>query len=447
MASGVLVTAPREQEHEPARGRVAALLARVRWPLVAIVAVGAALTIWFVLQCVQYFIQPDELEYLKQSRQIFEGLHPLVPGDAYYTSWSQLQPLLLAPVWGLIHDTNSAHQVMGVVNALIMASAAIPAYLLTLRVVADRRLGYLVALLTVLVPWMASASTMMTEVAAYPAFLWSVLAVHHAISRPSPRGDLIGVLGVGLAYFARPQLVVIAAALVGGLIVQELRYASAGADPTAPRRERLGRGLRAGRVRQRDAPDADQVGARGRPRDRVLDGEDAPQERRVGGDLGHHRRRRRDPRHPDGEERDEVRGPAVGDDAPGEQVGRDRRRDHDHRVDEAHELVGEVGVADRPHGRQQERLQLRPGVEVAVARQERPQLLGDQPRLLDVLQLVGLDEVLHALQHEPDRPREAGPDDGHQRPADAPEHGGQATGPRRRGGRGRADGEVGGHRG
>jgi hypothetical protein len=247
VASGVLVTVPRERRRE----RAVARLARVRWPLVAIVVLGAALTIWFVLQCVQYFIQPDELEYLKQSRQIAEELHPLVPGDAYFTSWSQLQPLLLAPVWGLIHDTNTAHQVMGVVNALIMATAAIPAYLLALRVIGDRRLAYLVALLTVIVPWMAAAATMMTEVAAYPAFLWAALAVQHAIARPSGRGDLIGLAGVALAYFARPQLAVLGVALLIGLLVQELRYAEAGTDPLARRRDRIVPGLRAAAVRHR----------------------------------------------------------------------------------------------------------------------------------------------------------------------------------------------------
>jgi hypothetical protein len=223
----------------------------VRWPVVATVVVAAILTIWFVLQCVQYFIQPDELEYLKQSRQIASELHPLFPGDAYFTSWSQLQPLLLAPVWGLIHDTNSAHKAMGVVNALIMASAAIPAYLLAARVVADRRLAYLVAFLSVFIPWMAAASTMMTEVAAYPAFLWGTLAVQHAVARPSPRGDLIGLAGVVLAYLGRPQLAVLGAGLVVGILVQELRYVSAGADPVAPRRARLVRGLRTAVIRHR----------------------------------------------------------------------------------------------------------------------------------------------------------------------------------------------------
>lgn len=233
----------------PAR-RLPAVLARVRWPLVAIVVLGAVWTAWFTLQCVQYFIQPDELEYVKQSRRIAEQLHPLLPGDRYFNSWSQLQPTLLAPVWA-IADTNLAHQVMGIVNAIIMASAAIPAYLLTRRVVAARWAAYLVALLTVAIPWMAAAATMMTEVAAYPAFLWGALAVQHAIARPSPRADLIGMAGVALAFSARPQLAVLAGTLVGGVLWQELRFAADDGDRLAPRRVRLGRALRTAAGRHR----------------------------------------------------------------------------------------------------------------------------------------------------------------------------------------------------
>lgn len=236
----------RERESAPRGQRVVAALRRVPLPLVAIMVVGAAWTIWFVLQCTQYFIQPDELEYVKQSRLIAQELHPLLPGDRYYNSWSQLQPLLLAPVWA-IHDTNVAHKLMGIVNALIMVSAAIPAYLLTRRVLpgAQRWTAYLVAFLTVAIPWMAAAATMMTEVAAYPAFLWSVLAVHYALTRLSTKGDAVGLAGVALAYFARPQLAVVAAALIGGLVLQELRYATAGSDPLAPRRRRILTGLSA----------------------------------------------------------------------------------------------------------------------------------------------------------------------------------------------------------
>ncbi len=253
MAADATVTV-RERDHErrPARARrLPRVLARVRWPLVAILVLGAAWTIWFVAQCTQYFIQPDELEYVKQSRLIAQELHPLLPGDRYFNSWSQLQPLLLAPVWA-IRDTNLAHQLMGIVNALIMVSAAIPAYLLTRRVVAGPRWpAYVVALLTVAVPWIAAAATMMTEVAAYPAFLWAVLAVHVAVARPSPRNDAIGVLGVLLAYFARPQLAVLAVALLGGLLLQELRFAADTTDPLAPRRARIAAALRAAIVRHR----------------------------------------------------------------------------------------------------------------------------------------------------------------------------------------------------
>lgn len=223
--------------------RLPAVLGRIRWPLVGIVVLGALWTTWFVLQCTQYFIQPDELEYVKQARQIADTLHPLLPGDRSFNSWSQLQPLLLAPVWA-ISNTNVAHELMGVVNAVIMASAAIPAYLLTRRVAAARWAALLVAFLTVAIPWMAAASTMMTEVAAYPAFLWACLAVQHAIARPSPKADVVGIAGVLLAFSARPQLAVLAPALAAGVLVQELRFAAAGGDPLEPRRSRLARGLR-----------------------------------------------------------------------------------------------------------------------------------------------------------------------------------------------------------
>jgi hypothetical protein len=230
----------------PRAGRLAAALERVRWPLLAIVAFGFALAVWFVSGLEQYFIQPDELEYVKQARRIAEQLHPLLPGDRSFNSWSQLQPLLLAPVWA-IENRNVAHDVMGVVNAAIMASAAIPAYLLTRRVVpsVSRSGAYLVAFLTVTVPWMAAASTMMTEVAAYPAFLWGMLAVQHAVARPSPSGDVVGLLGAGLAFSARPQLAVLAPALVAGVLAQELRFAGADA-PLERRRVRLAGALRAG---------------------------------------------------------------------------------------------------------------------------------------------------------------------------------------------------------
>jgi len=83
---------------------------------------------------------------------------------------NQLYPLLLAP---LFHDAlvptalHDAH----VLNAFVMSSVSIPAFLLARRVTQSVRLSYLVAALSVFVPWIALSSFLMTEVIAYPVFL------------------------------------------------------------------------------------------------------------------------------------------------------------------------------------------------------------------------------------------------------------------------------------
>ncbi len=98
----------------------------------------------------------------------------------------------------------------------------------------------MVALLSVALPWMAMAATVLTEVAAYPAFLWAVLAIQRAVTRPGARADVLALAGIVLALFARPQFGVLAPAFLIAAVAQELRF------PT--RRDALGR-----RRRIRDA--------------------------------------------------------------------------------------------------------------------------------------------------------------------------------------------------
>lgn len=210
---------------------------RTRAPLALIVLAGFAWTTFFVLQLSQYFVQPDELEYIEQALRIGEQGHPLVPRDRFFTSWAQLQPVLMAPAWTLL-GANDAFRVQHVLNAAIVASTAIPGYLLALRVTAERRAALLVAFLCVAIPWIAMAATMLTEVSAYPAFLWAVLALQHAVARPSARGDLIGIAGIALALTARPQFLVLAPTFVAAALVHEARYAAAGQRRTPGRRLR-----------------------------------------------------------------------------------------------------------------------------------------------------------------------------------------------------------------
>jgi len=74
---------------------MASSIRRVDWRLAAIIVAGATWTAWFALRCKGYFIQPDELEYVKQSRLIAHQFFPVTPGQRYFASWSELQPCLL----------------------------------------------------------------------------------------------------------------------------------------------------------------------------------------------------------------------------------------------------------------------------------------------------------------------------------------------------------------
>jgi hypothetical protein len=96
-----------------------------------------------------------------------------------------------------------------VLNAFVMSSAAIPAFLLARRVTNGSRLAYVVAVLTVCLPWIALASFLMTEAAAYPAFLWAILALHNAAIAPRARNDALLLVAIGVAILARTQFAVL----------------------------------------------------------------------------------------------------------------------------------------------------------------------------------------------------------------------------------------------
>src|SRR5258707_532764 len=90
-----------------------------------------------------------------------------------------------------------------------MSSACIAAFLLARRVTGSRSWALALAVLSVCMPWMLYAAMLMTEVAAYPAFLWALLALQRAVATPSRLNDLIAVAGLAFAYFARTALVVL----------------------------------------------------------------------------------------------------------------------------------------------------------------------------------------------------------------------------------------------
>jgi hypothetical protein len=188
--------------------------------LVATVAVAGSLLAAYAARVEHWSVMTDELLYVKLATAVGTTLSPVptVHGEPV-AILNQLYPLLLAPLFGLL-DVPAAFRAAHVLNAFVMASAAVPAYLLA-REVLPRVWAHAVSVVTVAVPWMVLSGVLMTEVAAYPAFLWAVLALQRALAAPSPRADVLALAGMGLAVLARTQFIVLAAVLPVAVLVNE----------------------------------------------------------------------------------------------------------------------------------------------------------------------------------------------------------------------------------
>jgi hypothetical protein len=170
----------------------------------------------------------DELAYERLALSIVQ-LHTLVPHThgAFVRSLAQLYPALISPffVSGYVPtDIVRIH----VFDAWLMSSACIPAYLLARRVTGRRSVAYVLALLTVCTPWIVYSTVLLTENAGYPAFLWAILAMHKTITEPSKRSDVLALLGLALAFFARTQFLLLTGVLPIALVLYLLTAPGAG---------------------------------------------------------------------------------------------------------------------------------------------------------------------------------------------------------------------------
>ena len=190
--------------------------------LSSIVLGAAGLAAAYAARTTSWAVMTDELQVARLAVSIAETFSP-VPTihGVYYGAHSQLYPLLLAPFYGSL-SAPAAATAAHALNGLLLASAAVPAYLLARSVTGSRAAGYVAAALTAFTPWLAISATLLTENAAYPAFAWAVLLCHRALAEPSPRRDWFALAGLLLAFLARTQLVVLALALPLALVLHEL---------------------------------------------------------------------------------------------------------------------------------------------------------------------------------------------------------------------------------
>jgi hypothetical protein len=191
-------------------------------PILALWAGLAACLSVITTRVVDWFAMPNELLNERRAISVAETLSPLPRvRDEVVSTFDQLYPVLVAPAfrWGGVPDDLWAAHLL---NAWIMSSACIPAFLLARRVTARRWAPYVVALLSVAMPWIFFSSLVFTEVAAYPAFVWAMLAMQASTAAPSLRTDLLALVAIALAFFGRTQLAIMLFLLPAAIIAAEL---------------------------------------------------------------------------------------------------------------------------------------------------------------------------------------------------------------------------------
>lgn len=194
-------------------------------PPVAAWALGTTLTAVFTSQVAGWYVMTDELQHVKLALSIGDGLslRPRLHG-ADVEIYSQLYPVLTAPLYALL-SMPTAFDAVHVFNAVAMASAAVPVYILSRELGIPKLAATVVATASVMTPWMVLATMVMTEVVAYPAFAWAILAIQRAAARPSPQRDLLALVALAVAFFARTQFIGLAGLYVAVAVLHPLVYA------------------------------------------------------------------------------------------------------------------------------------------------------------------------------------------------------------------------------
>jgi hypothetical protein len=193
------VSADQPREHTERRSFVDRVL--VAAPAVAVVLVVLAFYAVEAWSRKTPWVFTDELEWTQLSRSIAQTGHAARRGEPIY--FKSVYAYLIAPFWW-IHSTTAAYTAIKFANALLMCLTAVPSYLLA-RMLVSRRGALVVAVGSVAVPAMAYATSIVSDVLAYPYYaLCSWLAVRALRSRSRLDIALAAVAVLG-GYFVRQK--------------------------------------------------------------------------------------------------------------------------------------------------------------------------------------------------------------------------------------------------
>ena len=170
---------------------------------------------------VDWFVMSDELFYERLAFSVARTGSPLpMLRGVRVPAANQLYPVLLGTFGG--NDlVPSFLQRAHTLNAVLMTSAAVPAYLVARTILRREASAYAAAGLTVLVPWLVLASFLLSEAVAYPSFVWAVYLVQRAVDRPSMRADVGAIAGLALAVLARTQFAFLVIVALLAILLKE----------------------------------------------------------------------------------------------------------------------------------------------------------------------------------------------------------------------------------
>jgi glycosyltransferase involved in cell wall biosynthesis len=194
-------------------GRWAGLLATLpAWAWLAVLYVlSVTVQLSLGLRIPSPWIMVDELVYSDMARSFASTGHFLIRG--VHGDYGFVYPLLLSPAYKLAGPMTDVYQWSRVINALVMSSAVLPAFLLARRVVRPAA-AIAAAALAVGIPSLVYVGTLMTENAFYPIFLWLALALVVMLERPTVRNQIVVLLLCVLAFETRAQAIALFAAVL-----------------------------------------------------------------------------------------------------------------------------------------------------------------------------------------------------------------------------------------
>lgn len=163
----------------------------------------------------------DELLYVSLGKSLARGDTLLLRG-VETRGYGIGYPLFLAPFYALTNNGVAGYHAVQAAQALVMASAAIPVYLLARRAM-SRELSLVCAALAAATPSMLFSTLVMTEALYYPVFAWFCVVAVRALDHPAPARQLAALGMLAVLIGVRLQGVIVVAALVTAVLARPRR--------------------------------------------------------------------------------------------------------------------------------------------------------------------------------------------------------------------------------